>query len=109
VTDGTSTVTSYVYDDTGSRIIKNGKYGEVLYVNSNYTVRNNDLISTHIYAGNTRVATRLVARQESGGTYTDLLKGIYDYHGDHLGSSSDVTQTTVGFHEHIEYDATGCG
>jgi len=96
-------LTEFSYDDTGNRIIKKGKFGEVVYVNKNYTVRNNDLASRHIFAGNTRVATRLVMHEEQGGSFKAIEKGVYFYHPDHLGSSSVITDKEGGFHEHIEY------
>ncbi len=87
-------ITEFKYDDTGTRIIKKGNSGEVVYVNQNYTVRDGVLASKHIFAGNTRVASKLDAT-EAGGTYY--------YHGDHLGSSSVVTAKDGSFHESLEY------
>jgi len=94
-TNDSGTVTSYAYDDKGERVIKNGKFGNVVYVNNNFAVRNGTLKSKHIFAGNTRLASKLV---DSG---TD--RGTYYYHADHLGSSNAITTKTGSFHEHIEY------
>ncbi len=92
VTD--ASITEFKYDDTGMRISKKGNSGEVLYVNPNYTIRDGGIISKHVFAGNTRVASK-VASSEAGGTYY--------YHADHLGSSSVVTNQTGAYHESLEY------
>jgi RHS repeat-associated protein len=87
--------TDYVYDDAGKRVIKKSGLGEVLYVNENYSVRNGDVASCHIFAGNTRVATTMKAPGAD--------ESVYYYHGDHLGSSSVVTSGAGAFHEGLEY------
>ncbi len=87
--------TDYVYDDAGKRVIKKSGLGEVLYVNENYSVRNGDVASCHIFAGNTRVATAMKAPGAD--------ESVYYYHGDHLGSSSVVTNGAGAFHEGLEY------
>ena len=87
--------TNYRYDYSGARIIKKGSYGEVVYVNENYSVRNGDAESKHVFAGNTRVATKLKAGNAE--------PGVYYYHGDHLGSSSVVTNAGGGLHERLQY------
>ncbi len=89
------TATDYVYDDAGKRVIKKSGLGEVLYVNENYSVRNGDVASCHIFAGNTRVATTMKAPGAD--------ESVYYYHGDHLGSSSVVTNGAGAFHEGLEY------
>ncbi len=89
----------YRYDDKGIRIVKKGNTGEVVYANQNYTVRGGEIISKHVFAGNTRLASKLVYKKK--GIEED--KGTYYYHGDHLGSSNFVSNKTGGFHEHTEY------
>ncbi len=86
---------TYNYDDTGKRIIKKSATSENVYVNENYSVKSGDVTSKHIFANNTRVATKLMIPGTGGGTYF--------YHGDHLGSSSVVTNDLKNFHEHLEY------
>jgi RHS repeat-associated protein len=88
-------VTQYKYDDAGKRIIKKSDASEVVYVNDNFTVRNSDAISKHIFAGNTRVATVIKTASASD--------DIFYYHSDHLGSSNVVTNKQGGFNERIEY------
>jgi len=93
----------YTYDSSGMRAVKEGKYGTVQYVNQNYTVRNADLISKHVFAGNTRLVSNLVMQEEQSGKMVAVEKGAYYYHPDHLGSSSVVTDKDGKFYEQIEY------
>jgi len=92
--DGIS-ITDYKYDPAGTRILKNGKFGEVVYVNNNYSIRNGEATCKHIFAGNTRVATKMIL--------SDSSESVYYYHGDHLGSSSVITRKDGSYHEDTEY------
>ena len=96
-------ITSYSYDAAGMRALKKGKYGTVQYVSDNYTVRNKDLISKHVFAGNTRLVSKTVMQEEKSGKMTTTEQGAYYYHPDHLGSSSVVTDKAGKFYEQIEY------
>ena len=60
-------ITSYSYDAAGMSALKKGKYGTVQYVSDNYTVRNKDLISKHVFAGNTRLVSKTVMQEEKSG------------------------------------------
>jgi RHS repeat-associated protein len=60
-------LTLYRYDDAGMRVLKRGKYGEVVYVNENYSLRNGEVASKHIFAGNTRIVTKLVMKENKTG------------------------------------------
>lgn len=88
-------LTEYKYDDKGKRVIKKGNMGEVAFVNDNYSIRNGDVTSKHIFAGNTRVATKMSVSTGD--------PAIYYYHGDHLGSSSVITNNNKSVHENLEY------
>ena len=99
----TSVVTTYAYDASGMRALKKGKYGTVQYVSDNYTVRNKDLISKHVFAGNTRLVSKLVMNEEKSGKMVAMEQGSYYYHADHLGSSSVITDKSGKFYEQIEY------
>jgi RHS repeat-associated protein len=90
-----SKATEYRYDDVGKRTLKKGIVGEVVYFNDNFTRRNGDSECKHIFAGNTRVATRVILNNAEA--------GIYYYHVDHLGSSNIVTNKQGGLYEHLEY------
>jgi len=85
------------------RAIKKGKYGTVQYVSENYVVRNKDLISKHVFAGNTRLVSNMVMREEKSGKMVSTEQGCYYYHADHLGSSSVVTDKDGKFYEQLEY------
>ena len=92
--------TTYKYDDTGTRIAKKGANGETIYVNTNYSIKDEQLESTHIFAGQTRIATKLTMLTTKT-TTTDM--GVYYYHPDHIGSASTVTDSSGKFTEHCEY------
>lgn len=92
-------VVSYSYDHSGQRVYKSSRLGSVVYVNNNYVVRNNDLISKHVFVGTTRIASKLL--YTAGGNQTD--GGTYYFHPDHLGSSSVISNKSGEFHEALEY------
>src|SRR5512133_2384759 len=50
----------YLYDDAGERVLKRGQYGETFYINRFFTIRNGELGTKSIYAGNTRLVSKLV-------------------------------------------------
>jgi len=87
--------TVYAYDASGERVVKRGPYGEAVYVNGYYAVRNGAIESKQIFAGNTRVATKMANKGKDQGTYY--------YHGDHLASSNVVTTRTGVVHEYLDY------
>ncbi len=89
--------TEFAYDHSGMRVIKSGATGTVEYVSTNYTVRNGEIASSHIFVGNTRVATKVISKTDN------KVKDIYFYGSDHLGSSSVITTRFGGFHELLEY------
>ncbi|MFH0977498.1 MAG: RHS repeat-associated core domain-containing protein [Spirochaetota bacterium] len=100
---GVTAKTTFAYDASGTRVVKSGNLGDVVYVNANYTLRNSDLISKHVFAGNTRIVSKMSSVQTTGTATTVKDMGAFYYHGDHLGSSSVITDSTGKFYEHIEY------
>jgi len=52
--------TTFVYDDSGQRVIKRGKQGETAYVNQFWTVRNRSVATKHFFVGDTRIASKVV-------------------------------------------------
>jgi RHS repeat-associated protein len=52
--------TYFLYNDAGERVVKRGQHGESIYVNTFYSVRNGELGTKHIFAGDTRVLSKLV-------------------------------------------------
>ena len=54
-----SNTLEFAYDDTGERVVKRGQHGMTVYVNQYFTVRNLALASKHVFAGATRIATKV--------------------------------------------------
>jgi RHS repeat-associated protein len=89
---------AYKYDDQGERVLKRGPQGETAYVNQYFVIRNRQIGSKHIYAGETRLVSKLMMQNQ------DVLeKDQYFYHPDHLGSSNYVTDADGKLYEHIQY------
>jgi RHS repeat-associated protein len=143
ISDSGSTVV-FLYDDGGERAVKRGQHGESVYVNRFYSLKNGGLGSKHVFAGETRVVTKLekdggstqtgvpgtIALINSHGIYTAYTQGNgrhigierrlnpaagtgatnppiekfqFFYHGDHLGSSSFITDDAGAVYQHLEY------
>jgi RHS repeat-associated protein len=102
----------YKYDDQGQRLIKPGPQGETVYVNQFYTDRPRSNATKHVYAGTSRVASKL-ARQDGPNSNpngnTPFEKDIYFYHPDHLGSSSYITDLNGKVYEALIYFPFGEG
>jgi RHS repeat-associated protein len=111
VADNGSTKT-YKYDHKGDRVIKRGPQGETVYVNQFFTDRPGSNGTKHVYAGTTRIASKL-ARQDGPNSNpagnTPFEKDLYFYHPDHLGSSSYITDLNGKLYEHLEYFPFGEG
>ena len=97
---------TYKYDDDGNRVIKRGPQGETVYVNQYFTIRNKQIGTKHVFAGETRVVSKLV-KQDKPGTNpqgkTPVEKDLFFFHPDHLGSSNYITDTQGQIFEHLEY------
>ena len=145
IADSGST-TVFLYDDAGERAVKRGQHGESVYINRFYAVKNGDLGCKHVFAGETRVVTKLekdggsiqsgvpgsIALVRSQGIQNAILQGTarrrgstggsrpptarargtvnppiekfqFFYHGDHLGSSSFITDDAGAVYQHLEY------
>jgi RHS repeat-associated protein len=89
---------TYKYNDRGERMLKRGPQGETAYVNQYFVIRNRQIGSKHIYAGETRLISKLMQNNQNV-----LEKDQYFYHPDHLGSSNFVTDAGGKLFEHIEY------
>ena len=53
----------FLYDDNGERAVKRGQHGESVYINRFYSLKNGGLGSKHVFAGETRVVTKLRKRR----------------------------------------------
>jgi RHS repeat-associated protein len=103
---------AYKYDDAGTRVIKRGPQGETVYVNQFYTQRPGATGTKHVYAGTSRIASKLLRQDVPGANpagKTPYEKDIYFYHPDHLGSSSYVTDLNGKLYEHLQYFPFGEG
>jgi len=90
-----------------------GPQGETVYVNQFFVIRGGAVGTKHVFAGSTRMVTKL-AKQENptiksnnaGGSGKDRgprERDMYFYHPDHLGSSSYVTDEGGRVFQHLEY------
>ena len=68
---------SYKYDDAGERVIKHGPQGETAYINQFFTMRNREVGTKHVFAGGTRLVSKLVKqpRDADGDGIEDPLPG----------------------------------
>ncbi len=64
--------TAFLYDDSGERVVKGGGGNETVYLNRFYSLKNGDLGSKHVFAGETRVCTKL---EKDGGSITSGVPG----------------------------------
>ena len=106
VTDNAGQPTTFKYDGDTNRVVKKGAGGETLYINPWYVAalgRN----SKQIFAGTTRIATKLEISPtgEGYGPGAKNLKEVaqYFYHPDHLGSTGFATDATGEVYQHLEY------
>ncbi len=58
--DDNGSSTYFLYDDAGERVVKRGQHGESIYVNRFFSIRNGELGTKSVYAGETRVVSKLV-------------------------------------------------
>jgi len=105
IADNGHTMT-YKYDHAGNRVIKQGPQGETAYVNQWFTIRNREVGTKHVYAGSTRVCSKLMKQDKPGSNPNGnqpFEKDTYFYHPDHLGSSAYVTDSKGDLYQHLEY------
>ncbi|MFD1047507.1 RHS repeat-associated core domain-containing protein, partial [Kibdelosporangium lantanae] len=87
----------FVYDDSGTRIVKDGKAKEISPSRGFTKVGSQSF--KHVFAGDTRLLTKKVdSRSEDEQFY---------FHSDHLGSSGLVTDGTGKLVSHQEYFPSG--
>jgi RHS repeat-associated protein len=84
--------TIFRYDDAGMRIVKRGKYGEIAYVDPNFSIREGEVASKHIFAGSTRLATKLVMMENR----TSASKNTYIRPPDAHGHSDTIPEKSRG-------------
>ena len=85
---------------------KRGPQGETVYVNQFFTSRPGANGTKHIYAGSTRIASKLMRQDVPNSNpngKTPFEKDLYFYHPDHLGTSNYITDLNAKLYEHLEY------
>jgi RHS repeat-associated protein len=90
---------AFSYDDQGERKLRKSQYGEVAYINQFFSVRNGAIASTHVYAGTSRLVTKVGAGTPVGKTTN--LKGTGNLSptgmsGNTIIINADGTTTTGG-------------
>ena len=101
VTRNTGTLAQFRYDDTGERTKKSTPTGgDTWYVNQYFVMLPGARPTKHIFAGETRVATKTDAINMQ----TPLQ---HYYHPDHLGTTSYVTDKSQNMVQHERYFAYG--
>ena len=88
-------------------------------MNQFFVVRNGAVATKQVYAGSSRVVSKLVKQEKTsidkqngdgkpkGSAKGVLEKMLYFYHPDHLGSSAYVTDAAGDIYQHLEYFAFG--
>jgi len=87
-------VTTFTYDGDGGRVKREVNGTPTIYVGLLFET-SSSISTRHIFLGDTRIAS-----VENAG-------GISYYHGDHLGSTSDVTNQNGDLIQHTEYTPYG--
>jgi len=89
--------------------VKCSPQGETLYVSEFYQFQNQDVVTKHIFVGNTRIVPKLSKYNNTSSLHKTDYEGsnIYTYHPDHIGSSNFITDMAGNKFEHIEYTPYG--
>jgi RHS repeat-associated protein len=94
--------TIFRYDDGGTRIVKRGKYGETVYVDPNFSIRNGEVASKHIFAGSSRIATKMVMQENR----TNASKKNYVRPAGSQGHSGSIPEKSRGNHNGTNKELT---
>jgi RHS repeat-associated protein len=102
VNDGSTELNEVLYDGAGQRAVKKTSAGEEsAYFGANFTLRDGEFRTKHIFAGDTRIASKLTSDDE------DDNSSVLYFHEDHLGSTNFLTDETQKLVAHEEYFPTG--
>jgi RHS repeat-associated protein len=89
----------YLYDDAGERVLKRGNHGETFYINRFYSIRNGELGTKSIYAGNSRIVSKLVKTPNTVTANTNStvpgIQGLANGQGKKLGIIRRLNGTTT--------------
>ncbi|MCL2449853.1 MAG: RHS repeat-associated core domain-containing protein, partial [Polyangiaceae bacterium] len=100
---------SSLYDGAGQRTAKRANDStQTAYFGPYMTVRDGTVVTKHIFAGDERVATKIVPNlaDEQCSNCTDSPSVLY-FHSDHLGSTSFVSDATQALVSRQEYFPSG--
>ncbi|WP_437991057.1 RHS repeat domain-containing protein [Sorangium sp. So ce145] len=92
-----------LYDGAGERRVHLHRVAgeeETAYVDQHLVVRNGVIATKHLFAGETRIASKIDA------DYYQMPPVLY-YHPDHLGSTQYVTDQDQALSQHVEYLPSG--
>jgi RHS repeat-associated protein len=125
--------TRFLYDASGERVVKLGQAGPAITIGQFYAVKGKRAASKHVFAGSTRLASKITWTPEldptepasstatvanctgatctasgpvaaSVATQADAFRtATYYYHADHLGSTGWMTDETGRVEERVEY------
>lgn len=96
------------YDANGLRVRRKSTQSETVFANTFFDVENGTQGVRHVFVGELRVASELTPF--SGGenpAAPDRPGTAYFFHGDHLGSTTVLTNDDGAVHESIEYFPDG--
>ncbi len=99
---GGQKLTRVAYDGSGERAVHVSYFGnhETAYLGQNLSIRNGELPSKHVYAGNVLIASKLDPE------WFPHPPTLY-FHPDHLGSAHYATNDVQELTQHDEYFPTG--
>jgi RHS repeat-associated protein len=100
VTVGGASVAKFRYDDAGERTKKQTAAGDSWYVNQYFVLLPGNLPTKHIFAGETRVASKTDA-------ITMTKPATTFYHGDNLGTTTYTSNVDQDLVQHERYFAFG--
>ncbi|MGK4009233.1 RHS repeat-associated core domain-containing protein [Sorangium sp. So ce1036] len=103
VKENTQEISRALYDGAGERRVHLHRVAgeeETAYVDQHLVLRNGQYATKHIFAGETRIASKLDA------DWLPVPPVLY-YHPDHLGSTQYVTDADQALSQHAEYLPSG--
>jgi RHS repeat-associated protein len=97
----------YSYDTSGQRVVKKGIFGETVYVNMFFEIKDNDMITKFIFVGESRIVSKLGHKYDdlNGGEYERL--NTYYHHTDHLNTSNVITDYQGNIFKEVYLTAYG--
>ena len=88
-------ITQFVYDGDGGRVKKTTSAGTTVFLGQSYEIASDGTATKYVFAGGQRIAAK------------DSTGALRFYHGDHLGSSNVITDSSGNVIELSEYTPYG--